>query len=187
MRVRGDRFTARSRRVPDQPRPAVGTPRRVHRLGGEGLARCPLGERLVEDADGAALRRHLDDHPLCRPTVRAAQHVHRPPRRRVRRLAFDRPLRHSVTQAAASSRPAVDHPAIPGDPRLAPSALRVTTVGDPLPAAQETAAVLGDMMRLEAIRGVQQSRTDTDRQHHPQHIHHTSLAHRHRSWPGLGV
>ena len=38
VRVRRDRLTARPRRVPDQPRSAVGTARRVRRIGRESLA-----------------------------------------------------------------------------------------------------------------------------------------------------
>jgi hypothetical protein len=73
------------------------------------------------------------------------------------------------------------------DPHLATAALSFAVARDPLSAAQESAAVFGDMVRLDAIAEVQQSRTDSDCQEKPQHIHAASLTHCGRYWPQLGV
>src|SRR4051812_47746039 len=61
------------------------------------------------------------------------------------------------------------------DPHLALAAVPVATGRQPLAGAQEALAVLRHPMGLHPVTEVDQTRAQTDAEHHPHHIHGDSL------------
>jgi homoserine O-acetyltransferase len=91
-----------ARRIPDQPRPVVGASSASSSTPSPRASDSTrfVGDHLVEDGHGAALRRHLDGHAVERALrIDGAEQIDRLARRRARCLALQRPVRQVAPQA----------------------------------------------------------------------------------------